>query len=35
VERGEPVRLMVTERGTQAGRAIVEIAIVWDDQASR
>lgn len=35
VERGEPVRLLVTERGTQAGRAIVEIAIVRDEGGAR
>jgi hypothetical protein len=35
VERGEPVRLVVTERGAQAGRAIVEIAIVRDEPERR
>jgi len=35
VERGEPVRLIVTERGRQLGRAVVEIAIVRDDGARR
>ncbi|MFT3764391.1 MAG: hypothetical protein QM820_02555 [Minicystis sp.] len=29
-ERGEPVRLLVKERGRQMGRAVVEIAIVGD-----
>jgi hypothetical protein len=28
IERGEGVRLVVTERGRQVGRAVVEIAIV-------
>src|SRR6478609_7385631 len=34
VERGEAVRLLVTERGAEAGRAVVEIAIVREDGAA-
>ncbi|APR77542.1 Hypothetical protein A7982_02889 [Minicystis rosea] len=34
-ERGEAVRLLVTERAREMGRAMVEIAIVHDDVTRR